>query len=239
MVQNRILTSVAALCVSSAAAFGDGYTPPPVTPIVEPVASPWQGVFYGIHAGYAATEMNVARPGPPGPPPIAVNNDPEGFISGGHVGYNFQSGRMVYGVIGDFTWMDVNDENSNPRPPGPPSRWRSEMDWMLSVRGRVGFLASDSALIYGHAGFAYGKFEVEEVGGNGPWAGLNSSDAELGYILGLGGEAMVSEKISVFAEYSFAQFNDIPSIAPAGPPGTISFDNDPLHMLKVGLNFRF
>lgn len=238
MLKNSLLTSASALCIASTAALADGYTPPPVTPVVAPVESPWQGVFYGVHAGYAATEMDVARQGPPGPPPIAVNNDPEGFIGGGHVGYNFLSGRMVYGVVGDFTWMDLDDTNAD-APPGPPSTWRSEMDWMLSVRGRVGALVGDNALVYGHAGLAYGKFRAREVGGAGPWANTTSSDAEYGYILGLGGEAMVSRKMSVFAEYSYAEFDDIPSVTPAGPPGTISFDNDPIHLFKLGLNFRF
>ena len=77
-----------------------------------PVAS-WTGFYIGAHvgAGWGTTETNltgasIAGFGVPLDVPFAQNSG-SGFLGGGQVGYNFQSGWAVFGVQGDFAGMDV------------------------------------------------------------------------------------------------------------------------------------
>jgi len=63
--------------------------------------------------------------------------------------------------------------------------WESDSTWSLQGHGRLGFLAGDSAVIYGLAGI-----------------GWNSADG--GYIpLGVGAEFAVADNVSLKAEYNY------------------------------------
>jgi outer membrane immunogenic protein len=39
---------------------------------------------------------------------VAVSNSPKGFLIGGTLGYNYQTGSFVWGLEGDIAWSDVN-----------------------------------------------------------------------------------------------------------------------------------
>ena len=102
-----------------------------------------------------------------------------GFTAGGQIGYNYQLGNLggfgglggggiVVGVEADaaYTDLDRTDTFSNTSnfgalvtpDAGPTTRvnqYRSELDFLGTVRGRVGF-AFNQFLIFGTGGFAYG-----------------------------------------------------------------------------------
>ena len=49
-----------------------------------------------------------------------------------------------------------------------PGRNEADLDWMVSVIGRAGMLATPTTFVYGLAGWSYGHFQVSELtfGGN-------------------------------------------------------------------------
>lgn len=241
MLNFTALSALTALILSATSALAGSYTPPPPEPpLADPAPTLWQGAFAGLHVGYGATDNDISSPGAAaGPPGFAIRNSPDGFLGGGQIGYNFRDGRMVYGVIGDFTWMNLSDAKSNVVVGALPTTWETQYNWMASVRGRVGVLTNERTLIYGHAGLGYAEIRNHEIGGVGPWAGISKTDQEFGYILGAGVEAMAFGDISVFAEYSYMDFEDPGSLTPVAPPATISFRNHPVHMVKFGLNYHF
>src|SRR5262245_27888200 len=54
----------------------------------------WQGWYAGVHLGYG-------------------DADPaDGFVGGGQIGYNWQNGKLIYGVEADATWSDINYSDS-------------------------------------------------------------------------------------------------------------------------------
>jgi outer membrane immunogenic protein len=94
----------------------------------------------------------------------------DALVGGVQLGRNWQSGHMVYGIEGDISLSDSDD-----------------IDWMGTVRGRLGYLFSPSILGYGTAGlgminFAHGGDETELV-------------------LGLGVEGKLTQATSVRLEY--------------------------------------
>ncbi|MGB6175173.1 MAG: outer membrane beta-barrel protein [Methylocella sp.] len=97
---------------------------------------------------------------------VSVKND--GFIGGGQIGYNYQFGNSwVTGLEADFQGIAAgNGSNLVFRQAtvsgfaGTPidqnlSSSRS-VDWLGTVRGRIGFLITPTFLLYGTGGLAYG-----------------------------------------------------------------------------------
>ncbi len=96
-----------------------------------------------------------------------VNTD--GFIAGGQAGYNFQiSNKLVAGVEADIQMMPGSDRASattvtpGPFPGGPVSNISTDLsvtkaiDYLGTLRGRLGYLVTPAVLVYGTGGFAYG-----------------------------------------------------------------------------------
>jgi len=80
-----------------------------------------------------------------------------------------------------------------------------ELDWMVSVIGRAGWLATPTTLLYGLGGWSYGHFDVEDV----PWdfglGSLQDFNAN-GPTVGGGIEQKLSPKWSLRAEYRYTNF---------------------------------
>src|SRR5262245_8483336 len=55
----------------------------------------------------------------------------EGLVAGLQIGKNWQSGKLVYGLEGDLSLSGADN-----------------VDWLGTIRGRVGYLLSPSILLY-------------------------------------------------------------------------------------------
>jgi outer membrane immunogenic protein len=93
-----------------------------------------------------------------------------GLIGGVQLGKNWQSGKMVYGIEGDVSLSDVDS-----------------IDWMGTVRGRLGYLISPSILLYGTAGL--GVVDWDHGG----------SDSQ--FVAGVGVEGKLTRATTVRLEY--------------------------------------
>lgn len=114
-------------------------------PVCADPASGWSGFYAGIHGGYGAIyTSNVAF-------------DPEGFAGGGQAGFNLQSGRIVFGLEADYTESDIEDTATQTVPVLGAVSLGLEADYMASVRGRLGFTAYDSILLYATGGYAWSE----------------------------------------------------------------------------------
>ena len=143
----------------------------------------WTGFYVGVNAGYAFdTGNNFNGPfavGPGGTTPAGVftpgtgvfpnqNNNRDGFVGGGQVGYNYQIGNIVVGIEADAQYADLAGNRSGVVgfTPGsglaapfvafaPAGGNRTGIEWFGTVRGRIGY-AWDRLLVFGTGGFAYG-----------------------------------------------------------------------------------
>jgi outer membrane immunogenic protein len=151
-----------------------------------------------------------------------------GFIGGGQFGYNYQiGGAFVAGIEADIQgiagsggggnyWRNVsvlgpNLFNHNYLSGASVSR---SVDYLGTVRGRIGYLVTPTLLIYGTGGLAYGgvnlRFNGAQLGYNhnpdydttGP--GYNSfSQTQAGWTAGGGVEWMFMPNWSAKAEYLY------------------------------------
>jgi opacity protein-like surface antigen len=130
-------------------ALADGGRAPP-----EQFPSIWRGAYFGVHVGH----------GESGPA--------DGLVAGGQVGYNWQSGHIVYGLEADVSFADISFKENF-----MGSTVKGSIDWMATARGRVGYLLTPGILAYGTLGFGI-------VSGSGsanlPGVKFSVSDKRLG-----------------------------------------------------------
>jgi outer membrane immunogenic protein len=190
--------------------------PVPVLEEVRPFS--WTGFYAGAHAGYGWSDIDAS--GVFG----ASSRDGEGWLAGGQIGYNFQVGRLVYGIEADISsaWID-----------GDNGCCGHSVDWLYSVRGRAGLTSHDGRwLFYGTAGAAWADIDFRSVG----FAG--HSDTHFGWVAGGGVERALAPNLTARVEYLYYDFDSVS--APAGALGGAATDLDPsMHTVRFGLNFKF
>jgi outer membrane immunogenic protein len=176
------------LAAMPALADGGGRAPPEQFPSI------WRGAYFGVHVGH----------GESGPA--------DGVVAGGQVGYNWQSGHIVYGLEADVSFADISFKESF-----MGSTVKGSIDWMATARGRVGYLLTPGILAYGTLGFGI-------VSGSGsaklPGVKFSDSGSDSDIVLGLGVEAKISETMSARVEY-------------------LKFSDNDIDVVRAGLNFRF
>ena len=179
--------------------------------------------FFGIPGAFSSVPFNQSRSG-------------ASFIGGGQIGYNFQSGNIVYGVEADFQVMRNRDTLSGQLleftpgvlPTGSYTRntfatYFIDRQWQATFRGRFGY-AWDRLLVYATGGLAVtslktgGNYTFQTLIGpalapfpgappqNFSAAGVGSSQEYYGVTFGGGAEYAFWNNWSLGVEYRFADF---------------------------------
>ncbi len=157
------LVAVAGLALSTSAAFaadlGQPYVKAPPPP--PPPAPTWTGFYLGVNGGFGWNKNSgdlfcadaVFCP-------EATGNilKPKGGLAGGQIGYNWQSGIVVYGIEADIQWADIHESATVATGVrGLDFDASQKLDWFGTVRGRLGITPwSQSALLYVTGGLIYG-----------------------------------------------------------------------------------
>jgi len=205
---------------------------------VEPIpVDDWSGFFIGGHVGYGWGDSNVEREdGPPGPAGFDIDVDVEGVFAGGQLGFDFQLGSVVLGIVGDLSVSTINGDESESSSP-PPAAFEIEYDWLATVRARAGWLLTDSWLLYATGGVAFADINLRGVGGAGPWSNVREDGTETGWTAGAGAEVRMTDNGSIVIEVLYMDFGS-ETHTPSGPPGDIDYDSE-LVTAKIGWNWRF
>ena len=265
--------SVAVVCISSIASAAN--PPPKVAPVYVPPSYSWTGCYIGANAGGAWEKVQNTLTATNGAPPyfgVAVLPDVSrngtgsldsggGFIGGGQVGCNYQSGRFVWGVETDFDWMHQHDHlggrfvySTDPTSPYFLDVSNDEK-WLWTVRGRIGVTATDRVLLYVTGGFAALRMDFRQTFSEPPFTTppdgtpqvATFSKTKAGWTIGAGVEAGLWGNWSVKAEYLYAQF-DGETVSgsftggvgvPRGATLANSLNDIHLQVARVGLNYRF
>lgn len=216
----------------------------------------WSGAYAGVHLGHgwADADFKDAEYNGGGSFPI-VKWDvyDKGLLGGFQGGYNWQSKDIVYGLEGEIGYLDFDKKKF---PPGIDPVLLSPYDaagkieggWYAGLSGRLGY-AHGRTLVYGKVGAVYSNASLGFVDtcttgtcGNGT---IDSEErAGWGYQLGAGMEHAFSDRWSLKAEYAYFDFgkNTVSGRGIGGVSNGIRYDVDAdlkVHMLKVGLNYRF
>jgi len=216
LMKNRLLgllaaTAITTLGFSAASAADLPYRSAPPAPIfaAAPVFT-WTGFYVGVNAGYGWQDNNDGTVFVPagtiagtGAGTIVYGDDNgDGFVGGGQIGYNYQIGSFVLGIEADLQWADLGGSDGTALVPAAytaagfiPAGTAGGIDWFGTVRARAG-VAFGQALIYATGGFAYGGADDDN---NGPGL-VNDDDVRTGWVLGAGVEYAFTNNLTLGVE---------------------------------------
>jgi outer membrane immunogenic protein len=258
--------------------------PPPYpapAPYLAPPPGLWTGFYAGLNlggtfSGNGYVDTSTAAIAPTTPPMgfafassasrlASLNN--VGFIGGGQIGYNFQLSPVliagleadIQGLTGSVAANQVGFSGgvlgSVPVTFGQIQR---NLDYLGTVRARLGYLLTPTLLFYATGGLAYGganlqanyaSFDAHNVFGPGVGA-TTLSDTAVGYSVGGGAEWMFLPNWSAKLEYLYYDLGSISTpgaaVVGAAPAGIapwaysakeVSRFNG--HVIRAGVNYHF
>lgn len=232
-------------------------------PVKAPVMAPaynWSGFYAGLHAGYgwADDPITIREAGPAalignGFIPASLGADANGFIGGGQIGWNVQSGAFVWGIEADISYSGMDDSISVTTTVGGAvhaTTASKELDWFGTLRARLGTLVNDRSLLYVTGGLAYGHASLDSsitnLTGCAPFGfcgAASSSDTLFGWTLGGGAEFAAGNGWSLKAEYLYFDLGDISQSYTSlilGAPQTYTVSTDVTgHIVRAGVNYKF
>ncbi len=190
----------------------------------------WTGFYGGVNAGWGWIHGsgNIAIGGATGP----TSGSGNGFLGGGQIGYNWQTGAFVFGLETDFQGA-AGDSDLTATAGATTVTGTARNPWFGTVRGRIGY-AFDRSLLYVTGGAIYGESRLHgTVNTTGPFS---SSTTYWTWTVGGGYEAMLWDRWSGKIEYLYG---GTPSDVPV-PPGTTAISGD-IHtnIVRAGLNYHF
>jgi outer membrane immunogenic protein len=235
-----------------------------------PVVASWTGWYIGGNVGGAWSESSTAGfSGGPGTAgffaanefPTSLGLKPSGVIGGAQIGYNWQmSPQWVFGLEADIQGSSY--KGSSTVTPVPvffvpfTTTVEQHSNWFGTFRGRVGFLATPSLLLYGTGGLAYGEtetsfstiatgFTLATCPANFTCVAAGRTSTRAGWTAGAGFEWMAAPQWSFKAEYLFVDLGT-QSVTGATtsaffvPPVTFTAST-PFreNIVRVGVNYHF
>ncbi len=263
-----------------------------VAPAPEPGCS-WTGFYIGLNGGGLWSDNNsvdthsrdlFGNGGLTGGPVYGVaaadlatfslDDSYESFIGGGQAGYNWEIWRIVFGPEIDIQGVTEGDHRAKATssidvpgfagfPIDQEATVSKRMDYLGTVRGRIGFTITPCLLLYGTGGLAYGQVDgrtgISQFVENAPnlpfvYSGSGTfSEADTGWTAGGGLEYMFWKRWSVKAEYLYYDLGSVsyhvkplnnfsvattpPSLfTSTGPTSSTKFDGN---IVRAGLNFHF
>jgi outer membrane immunogenic protein len=213
-----LLGGIALFALTGVAAAADVPMRAPAAPIYTkaPVASYWDGVYVGVHGGYAWAQNDTVLGA------VATNFRPDGGFGGLQFGYNRHLSRnWVLGFEIDISYGDL----AGVRPVAANTGF-FDVNGFGTARTRLGY-SNGPWLFYATAGTAWADSNIMV-----PGAGLRFDRPQIGYVVGAGVEYALNQRWSTKVEYLFADLGETATTAGATTDLTIS-------TIRIGLNYRF
>jgi outer membrane immunogenic protein len=222
------------------------------------VASPagnWTGFYLGVNAGgaWGTADLNTTVTGGFGAPNLALVSSldtlrlsPDGFTGGAQLGYNYQSGNLVWGLEADFDYFRLKDSStvSSTFVGGGPFTVDNavETDWLFTLRPRVG-MTFGRFLPYVTGGLAVTNMKYSSSLTDLVFATSQASsvsDTLTGWTAGGGVEYALTPDCSVKAEYLYTDFGSV-SMTSVGGNGAVYDQSASLKadVVRLGVNVRF
>lgn len=253
----------------------------PVKAVYQAPVKTWQGFYVGGHVGYGwdpadatfnpVTYVTSALPTyivASSSGPVNLSVEPDGWLGGFQVGYNWQQNSLVFGLEADFSWSGIKDSTSAPwsvngtAPAGYPANLtgtvslEQKVDYFGTVRGRLGW-ANNSLLVYGTGGLAWGHVVTTFSNGNinvaqpgcivclspaqvaALTAGGYASSSDIRFGYTLGGGGEWMFASNWSAKAEYLFINLGGSDTLAISGGQANAGNVSLHVARVGVNYLF
>jgi outer membrane immunogenic protein len=247
------------------------YTKAPV--MVDPGYN-WTGFYAGLNGGYSwGRSSETALIGAPFPATAMFTSrqNVDGGVFGGQIGYNWQVDRKwVIGLEADGQWTGERGSTNNnlgsinfPTPgndfnitASASLRNETTLPWFATFRGRAGFLADPSLLLYGTGGLVVGEVKftsqatlTAQLFGPGSTGTVpqgpavtvvgtlfSDSQTRAGWTLGAGAEKKFTPNWSAKLEYLYLDFGKTTYFGGTANSLDVRFYD---HVVRAGINYQW
>jgi outer membrane immunogenic protein len=217
--------------------------------MVEAAPYNWNGFYAGVHVGYGwASDSVTATIANTGQLFTTFSNPASGVFGGVQGGYNWVvAPSFLLGIEADISASDVKGDTFVPTAPGT-SELRTKADYFGTVRGRAGFIANNTWLLYATGGYAW----LHATGTNlqatcntgacfansPPGTALPFTQNRDGWTVGAGVEVAFAPRWTAKFEYLYMDFGSrTMSLVPVF--NRISTDSLTMNTVKAGINYQF
>lgn len=220
----------------------------------------WNGFYAGVNAGYGGDEFKYPVDGNLTAGSTTETFDAEasltsgGFVGGVQLGYNqFFSNNWLIGLETDIDLSGIKgDLSANGALSGTVSGTAgisagSKIDYLGTVRARIGYVTDQNLLVYVTGGLVYGDvkshYDIAVSSGSSTLfsASGSKSSTDTGWTLGAGGEIPIDDQITLRGEYLYADLGDHALLhtpfSVLGATGTININaKTTVHIVRLGLD---
>jgi len=265
----KIIAALFTVALSAASASAADLSPRTYAKAPAMAAYNWTGFYLGLNAGGAWTDSNVTTGtifSPLGdfadtsPGAIAAvgnqNINRASFTGGLTAGYNWQVDRAVLGIETDFNYFGVKGSRTGTgiypccAPTSFTVNTSESADWLWTLRGRVGILATPALLLYATGGLAVADVKASYLFTDTFATARESasiSSTRYGWTAGIGGEYALMNGWSIKAEYLHVDLGRASTtstnLTTAGGPFPASVFTHTVNMTsdigRVGINYKF
>ncbi len=216
-----------ALAMASPSLAADLPRPAYKAPLYSAPGFSWSGFYVGINGGYGWGNTNWANTSG-----TSADFDVKGWMFGGTLGYNLQTGSWVWGIEGDWDYANIKGTGVSTLPTGLCTGVGCETKntWLGTGRARIGY-AWDRFLPYITGGAAFGNVKMIRS------SGVSDSDTKIGWTLGGGVEYAFMGAWSAKLEYLYVDLGKGEcGVTTCGVATDVEFKTN---IVRAGLNYRF
>jgi outer membrane immunogenic protein len=191
------------------------------TKVMSPIpASMWTGFYVGLNAGYGWASVGDTT----------TSNTLKGFVGGGQLGYNWQTGALVLGLEGDFQGS-TQKRTDTVVLAGTTFTVDQKLPWLATARGRIGY-APGNWMLYATGGAAWVNYKLSVSAG-----GVTVSDdtSKAAWTAGAGVEWMFMPKWSFKLEYLYVDTGNT-NVTLLGTTFTARAKDN---IVRAGVNYHF
>jgi opacity protein-like surface antigen len=207
------------------------------------VASDWSGFYFGGDGGFGWETASGTLTDALGASLTGYNYRVNGPVAGLFVGGNYQLGRVVLGVEGDWQFSNLIGNNQTQAPlgaagvfPTGPFTISTTVKDYASMRGRLGF-AFGRFQAFGTAGWAWGNpLTSYALLGGAPF--VNQGGRSTGWTAGVGVDYAVTESVIARIEYRHTDLATAGFVSPSTDAAPAA-NSAPINDLRAGIAYKF
>ncbi len=192
----------------------------------------WTGPYAGAYAGSAWGSAQWSNPSDHPEPDYA------GYLAGGEAGYNYQTGRIVWGVEADAGGSNARGGKTCTGEPNTYS-CNADLKALGALTGRLGYTWG-RALFYAKGGWAFGEAAEGMHLNYGASASAlqpaTSTEWQNGWTAGGGMEFALTDSWSAKAEYMHYELSPESFTVAQNYTASVSTEGD---VVRVGVNYHF
>jgi outer membrane immunogenic protein len=203
----------------------------------------WTGLYFGAHLGgaWSSSEASDVMAPAGGFFTAALGDtfsfDSSGVAGGGQLGYQFQSGRWVFGAEVAGTWPDLHDHQVSPFFP-LSQRVEMRINPILTATVRLGY-TWDRWLAYIKGGYAGADVEFRAYDSAADVGLTNNNHWVSGYTVGAGLEYALYEGVRIGVDYAFIDLQSDTLVAATTLGTPERFDTPAeIHAVTARINFQ-